>query len=134
MVEDIGAFQSIFTILAACSVVTNACLIRFTMNTLNSWGSTNQWFVFAGFQWCLFILMGVIATLVDDESGDIDIQKGRAAFFQSKIIDKSRDDVVDREPQIANEIEISSYPNFGGMADLTITKRVNGDVDSPIAS
>jgi hypothetical protein len=38
MVEDIGAFQTIFTVIAIVSVVTNALLIRFTMSTLNSWG------------------------------------------------------------------------------------------------
>ncbi len=134
MVEDIGAFQTIFTILAVCSVITNACLIRFTMSTLNSWGD-NQWWVFVGFQWGLFFLMGVVTILVDNESSDIDIQKGRAAFYQSKVIDKSRDDRVERERQAATELEILDYPDFGGMANLTTVKRsAPTEVDNPIAT
>lgn len=131
MVEDIGSFQTIFTILAGCSVITNSLLVRFTMNTLNSWGSYNQWWVFVGMQWGLFFLMGAAAVLVDDESGDIDIQKGRAAFYQTKVIDKARDDVVEREPQNNKDIEVVDYPDFGGMADLTTAKR---SVQNPIAN
>ena len=134
MVEDIGAFQTIFTILAICSVITNALLVRFTMNTLNSLGSYKQWWVFIAFQWGLFFLMGAVAVLIEDESGDIDIQKGRAAFYQSKIVDKARDDAVEREPQNTKEVEVLDYPDFGGMADLTTVKRDGSSIENPITN
>ncbi len=118
MVEDIGAFQGIFTAIAACSVITNMSLVKFTMTTLDSWPIDVAWWVYMSSQWVLFFLMAAASWLVQDQSTDIMYQKARAKFYASKIIDKTRDDDARREPAPEHKIPLGQYPKFGGFEHM----------------
>lgn len=48
--------QSIFLLLSVISVVTNAGLTVFTMNTLNGLSDAHRYWIFVLFQWVCFIL------------------------------------------------------------------------------
>jgi hypothetical protein len=76
--------------------------------------------------------MMVAAFLIDDESGSIDIQKQRTAFFRSKIIDKSRDDNVNLIPSDVIELPVTDYDNYGGMEELALpVSRANSSTGGP---
>ena len=122
MVEDIGAFQGIFTFLAAASVLTNMSLCKFTMTTFDSWNQEIAWWIYMGGQWGLFFLMVVASWLVQDESSSIYYQKARAAFYKSKIIDKQRDDDARREPAPEQKIPLGEYPTYGGFSNMASSR------------
>jgi hypothetical protein len=48
--------QSIFLLISVISVVTNAGLTVFTMNTLNQFTDATRYWIFVLFQWVCFIL------------------------------------------------------------------------------
>lgn len=118
MVEDIGAFQGIFTAIAACSVITNMSLVKFTMTTLDSWPINDSWWAYMSSQWVLFFLMAAGSKFVQDESTHILYQKARAKFYASKIIDKKRDDTARHDPAPEHKIPLAEYPKGGGFEDM----------------
>ena len=55
-VEDIGAWQAIFTVIAVASVLTNAGLLCFTMDTLDGFSTSARYTVFIIFQLSCFAI------------------------------------------------------------------------------
>lgn len=54
--EDIGMWQSIFTLIAVAAVVTNAGLATFTMDVLNDRTDSFRFWFFVSFQWTCFMI------------------------------------------------------------------------------
>lgn len=91
--QDIGTWQSIFSIVTGAAVITNAGLICFTMNVLPSnYLITTRIWCFFGFQWVMFIVQAAAMYLIDDEPEEVTIQKQRMDYIVSKVIDKVRDE------------------------------------------
>eukprot|EP00595_Chromulina_sp_UTEXLB2642_P003694 CAMPEP_0196764098 /NCGR_PEP_ID=MMETSP1095-20130614/5350_1 /TAXON_ID=96789 ORGANISM="Chromulina nebulosa, Strain UTEXLB2642" /NCGR_SAMPLE_ID=MMETSP1095 /ASSEMBLY_ACC=CAM_ASM_000446 /LENGTH=707 /DNA_ID=CAMNT_0042118727 /DNA_START=171 /DNA_END=2294 /DNA_ORIENTATION=- len=113
--QDIGTWQTIFTILSVASVITNAGLICFTMDVLSG-GSNNsnsqdpnysyvgKLWVFLGFQWVMLSIQFILSAAIPDIPEQVDIQLQRANFIVSKIINQDSDeDFID--PQLAQSAE-----------------------------
>jgi hypothetical protein len=73
-------------------VVTNAGLIVFTMEVLKMYSDMTRMWIFIGFQWALFSLQYIIQVIIPDEPLQVGIQKQRANFLVSKILNKVKDD------------------------------------------
>ena len=111
--QDIGAFQQIFTVIAGCSVISNAALMKFTLTVLNDFDQFTQWWIFVGFQWVMFTVMVVLASSIEEESQDTRIQRQRGEYLGSKLIEHMADDDVDIvRPSTEPEI-LKPYPFFG---------------------
>jgi len=113
MCEDIGAFQQIFTVIAACSVISNAALMKFTLTVLNDFSQFNQWWIFVGFQWVMFAVMVGIEASIEDVAEEVKVQRQRAKYLEAKLIDHVGDDDVDFKPQTYPKIQLSEYPRYG---------------------
>ena len=90
--QDIGSWGAIFSVVTTICVVTNAGLIVFTMEVLKMYSDMTRMWVFIGFQWALFSLQYIIQAVIPDEPLQVGIQKQRADFLNSKILDKAKDD------------------------------------------
>lgn len=96
--QDLGSWQSIFTLMSVIAVATNAALIIFTMDLANndvfaSKVTTNgKYWVFIGFQWVLIGFQFIISVAIPDEPNEVAIQRKRAAFIIDKIIDETPDE------------------------------------------
>ncbi len=129
--QDIGTWQTVFTLIATIAVITNAGLISFTMNTLEDYTLTFKIWVFFAFQFALISLQQIVAYVIPDEPHDVTIQIARHHFIESKVIDKVPDDDVEEDddeqvgtdtqqksPLLGNasanapvyEISLSTYP------------------------
>jgi hypothetical protein len=91
----------ILEIISRISIVTNAALIVFTMNNLDSYSLTFRFWIFVLFQWISFIVQSVIKYFLIDESEVITTQKQREKFIVSKLIHKVPDDTSGYEPRKA---------------------------------
>jgi len=94
--EDIGSWQTIFTVMAVLAVISNAALICFTMdlNPPEMFKYKRVW-VFIGFQWVLIGLQFILVELIPDRPPKVDIQVRRQTFIVSKLIDFTEDDDYD---------------------------------------
>lgn len=54
--EDIGTWQSIFTLMSVAAVVTNAALTVFTMDVLDDYSDKTRFWIFILFQWVCFAI------------------------------------------------------------------------------
>ena len=81
--QDLGSWQSIFTLMSVIAVATNAGLIIFTMNlSENKVYSENvslngKYWIFIGFQWVLIGFQFLISVAIPDEPVEVTIQKKR---------------------------------------------------------
>jgi hypothetical protein len=115
MVEDIGAFQGIFTCITMAAVISNGALMKFTMTVLNQEPVDTQWWIFVGFQWVTFGILGMSMFLIGDESTALDIQKDRTDYIISKLIDKVGDDVIKSTEDDVEKLEFVDYQDYGGL-------------------
>ncbi|CAE7421492.1 Ano5, partial [Symbiodinium microadriaticum] len=90
--EDWGAWQEVFTVIAVISVITNAGLVCFTMQTLDHFKLSTRIWVFVGYQWSCFSLMYLCSILIPDKSAEVRIQEQRSEFIISKVIDRVPDE------------------------------------------
>ena len=90
--QDIGSWGAIFAVVTTICVVTNAGLIVFTMEVLKMYSDMTRMWIFIGFQWALFSLQYIIQVIIPDEPLQVGIQKQRANFLVSKILNKVKDD------------------------------------------
>ena len=76
--------------ISVISVVTNAGLIVFTMNTLDEYNFSmyGKMWVFVGFQWVLLIIQTILRWLVAEKPNFVTIQENRSEYIKSKLIDK----------------------------------------------
>jgi hypothetical protein len=96
--EDIGAWQSIFLIIAMAAVATNAGITCFTMTVLDkdTWSKTivlkvKLW-TFIIFQWVCYITQAFIMELIPDIPEAAIYHLQRNEFLVSKVIDQVKDD------------------------------------------
>ena len=101
-VEDIGAWQFIFTSIAKIAVVTNAGIAIFTMPTFDAYGFGYKVWLFVWFQYICFAFQGMVMVMVPDMPESRLIQLKRAEFINSKLIDKLPDD----------ELKLTAEKNF----------------------
>jgi hypothetical protein len=94
-VEDIGTWQTIFSLIATICVVTNAGIVVFTMRVLTMYSITLRMWLFIGFQWLIFTVQYIVGVAVPDEPYEVQIQISRADFLCDKILKEVRDDMVD---------------------------------------
>lgn len=90
--EDIGVWLVIFQLISVVSVVTNAGLICFTMDTLDEYTAIGRVWIFIGFQWALISIQFFAERVIPDEPAEAVIQIERMEFITSKLIDRVRDD------------------------------------------
>lgn len=131
--EDIGSWQTIFTMLSVAAVITNAgkppsllpslCVITalvlcagiatFTMTTFDDYSFGTKMWIFIGFQYVCFLLQGLIMAVVPDEPETRKIQLKRTEFLVEKLIDRVQDDEINEEAgkqYDLNDISIEEYP------------------------
>jgi hypothetical protein len=91
--EDIGTWQTVFTIIAAMAVVTNAGLAFFTMGVFSdpSWDGWRVW-LFLSYQYVIFGLIYAFMAAVPDVPSDVETQIQRQEFIVEKIIKMAEDD------------------------------------------
>ena len=82
--EDIGIWQTIFTVMAVLAVISNAALICFTMdlNPPEMFRFKRVW-VFIGFQWVLIGLQFILVEWIPNRPPKVDIQIRRQKFIVS---------------------------------------------------
>jgi len=105
--EDIGAWQTIFMIIAMAAVITNAGITCFTMtiitlkpgdypsfnvDTLARYQIQVKLWIFIAFQWICFLLQAFIMELIPDIPEAAIYHLKRNEFIVSKVIDKIKDD------------------------------------------
>jgi len=94
-VEDIGTWQTIFSLMATICVITNAGIVVFTMRVLTMYSITLRMWLFIGFQWLIFTVQYIVEVAVPDEPYEVQIQVQRSNFINDKILKKVRDDVTE---------------------------------------
>lgn len=90
--EDIGTWQTIFTLVAGAAVISNAGLTFFTMTTFHYLSDVSRVWYFIGFQYLVFSIMYIFSVLVPDEPEDVAIQLQRQSYLVEKIIEKVADE------------------------------------------
>jgi len=96
--QDLGSWQSIFTLMSVIAVATNAGLIVFTMDLANNEvfakrvTINGKYWIFIAFQWVLIGIQFMISVAIPDEPNEVTIQKKRATFIIDKIIDETPDE------------------------------------------
>jgi hypothetical protein len=96
-VEDIGTWQTIFSLIATICVVTNAGIVVFTMRVLTMYSITLRMWLFIGFQWLIFTIQYIVEVAIPDEPYEVQIQIQRADFICNKLLKKVRDDAAETE-------------------------------------
>jgi hypothetical protein len=116
MVEDIGAFQGIYTLITLAAVISNSALMKFTMTVMDDVNNDTQWWIFIGFQWVVFAILIFAQYVIPDESDDIGIQKARTDWLVSKIIDfiPDDDDKMTQDEEL-EDLTLVDYEDFGGL-------------------
>jgi len=114
--EDIGTWQSVFSILSILSVISNLGLVCFKttafipnfsaqfLQDYPQYQYVTKYIVFISLQYIVFLFMVVIEAAVPDIPHDIDIQVKRTNFICSKLIDNTPDEEEDQltEADISN--------------------------------
>ena len=93
--EDIGTWQSIFTVIMVASVITNAGLAVYTMTSLHHLSIFYRICIFVAMQWFAFFLQIILMELVDDVPVHVVIQKQRQEFITKKVVEKVSNDDTD---------------------------------------
>jgi hypothetical protein len=92
--EDIGTWQTIFTIVSIASVITNSSLAVFTMTVTDSFSVYRRFWIYVGFQWTCFLIQAAIMQSVPDVAPAVSVQQERTRFLVDKIIDQTPDDDI----------------------------------------
>lgn len=81
--EDIGTWAVILQMTAVIAVVTNAAIVCFVMELVDSsaWGSV---WLFIGFQYVIFVSMAIFSYVVDDVPEDVQIQLQRQEYLRER--------------------------------------------------
>jgi hypothetical protein len=118
--EDIGNWQSVFTLISIIAIVTNAGLICFTMDVLRGFSLVSRIWIFFTFQWLLIALQQLIAFIIPDEPYLVQVQLARQKHIVAKVIDHVPDEEeeevnTDTEDPVEKQYEsfdvvIQSYP------------------------
>lgn len=108
--EDIGAWQTVFELLAMAAVVTNAGIMSITMTTL--WPENyafERTVLFVVFQWGCIILQFVVAAIIPDVPTEVNVQLERQKFLVAKCINKDpdADQLTDEVAQVPTIVD---YP------------------------
>lgn len=117
--EDIGTWQSIFTIVSVAAVLTNAGLTCFTMDTLDPYSESTKYIVFIIFQLTCFSIQYLLMDLIADVPEEINIQLQRSEFLNQKFILQVPDDDYNASElgvptsNIENDIVFEIYPGMG---------------------
>merc|ERR1711998_642298 len=93
--EDIGTWQTIFTVIMVASVITNAGLAVYTMASLAHLSVLYRICIFVVMQWMAFLLQIILMELVDDVPRHVVVQCQRQEFIIKKMVDKVTDDDMD---------------------------------------
>lgn len=117
--EDIGAWQTIFTLLNIAAVIVNAALSVFSMYTFNNLDTQARYWIFIGFQWSCFSLQALLMAAIPDVPESVEIQLTRTAFLVDKFVDLVPDDVKETDLTIENSNELQSYPYSRDSIDST---------------
>jgi len=117
--EDIGAFQGIFTIIAICSVMSNAALMKFTLTVLNVYDQTTQWWIFYGFQVFMFVFMFAIEKSIEDIPFEVILQRKRANYLGSKLIDHLSDEKAMDVPEEPEKLSLKRYKHYGSSINVS---------------
>ena len=87
--QDIGTWQSIFTMLCVAAVVTNTAMIVFVMDTFDGLSMHNlpyfKAWMFIVCQYVLFHVMAVFVFLIPDTPDDVRTQQQRTEFIQAEL-------------------------------------------------
>eukprot|EP01035_Chromulina_nebulosa_P024470 gene24470-31867_t len=105
--EDMGSWYSIFQILNAIAIITNAGLICITMDVLDGFSTAAHFWIFIGYQWALFSFFFAMNYFLSDIPEEAVIQKKRQQFITSIVIEKVPDeneDLVGKVPPGQNKI------------------------------
>jgi len=89
--QDIGIWQSIFTMTAYASVVCNAAIVVFVMGDLSVPNYVKVW-CFILFQYVLLAILVVADVAIPDVAEEVVIQTERSAFFQDAIVEGNEPD------------------------------------------
>ncbi|CAE7667975.1 ANO7 [Symbiodinium microadriaticum] len=89
--EDIGMWQTIFTLTASAAIVTNAAIAVFTMDIFNDRQTDVRFWFFIIYQWIVFSFQAVLMALIPDEPYAIEIQRERRKILVDKVIFKIPD-------------------------------------------
>jgi hypothetical protein len=100
--EDIGTWQTVFTIISVVSVIANSSLTVFTMTVTDHLPNFTRFWLYIGFQWTCFLTQTAIMYIVPDVSEAVRIQQRRTEFIVDKIIDQTPDDCIVRPAQSHN--------------------------------
>jgi hypothetical protein len=114
--EDIGTWQTIFTIVCVVSVISNASLTVFTMTVTNTFTDFTRFWIYIGFQWTCFLMQVVIMESIPDVSDSVTIQQMRQEFLVDKLIDQVPDDII-------GEVESLADDKFEILERLSATKK-----------
>jgi len=91
--DGIGRWQSVFESTAYVSVVTNAALICFTLDSFKeSMSPHGLVWLFMGFNYGISSTMRIIEALVDDIPEDVVTQLERQAYIREKVVQQAADD------------------------------------------
>ena len=94
--QDIGTWQSIFTMLCVAAAVTNTAMIVFVMDTFDGLSMHNlpyfKAWMFIVCQYVLFHVMAVFVFLIPDTPDDVRTQQQRTEFIQAELDDGEADD------------------------------------------
>ncbi len=117
--EDIGAFQGILTVITICAVVSNAAIMRFTCTVLNDFTQQTQWWIFVGFQYFMFLVMYLIDTAIESIPYEVELQRDRAKFLESKLIDRVSDETASLPPPTPDLVPLKEYKHFGSRVEIS---------------
>jgi len=98
--QDIGTWQSIFSIISVVAVITNAGLICFTMDVLWDYSLQGRVWIFVGFQWVLIGIQFVAQAVIPDVPNEVEIQQERIAFMNDKVVEKVADEDYGEEYEV----------------------------------
>jgi anoctamin-10/anoctamin-7 len=90
--EDIGSWQSMYTVIAVAAVLTNAGITCFTMDVLSGYSDKFVYTVFIIFQLTCFAVQYGLMTVIPDEPDEVAIQLQRTEFLIDKFIKETPDD------------------------------------------
>ena len=110
LAEDIGAWQTIFTLLNIAAVIVNAALSVFSMYTFNGLETQARYWIFIGFQWSCFSLQALLMAAIPDVPESVEIQIERAAFLVDKFVDLVPDDLRQENLNFPNLHDLRDYP------------------------
>lgn len=89
--QDIGTWQTIFTIISIIAVATNAGIIVFTMDIASEFSDSGRLWIFIGFQYTMVMVQFICSIAIPDKSFDVEVQVKRMSYYVDKVINKVPD-------------------------------------------